>query len=705
MADFNKPATTDTYANILSYINAKFSDLALGLDPANTTPTNLPTNTIRWNSANNQFEKYNGTTWAALSSAWTFGSLTASGTVTLSGGTANGVPYLNASKVLTSGSVLAFDGTTLSANGLNITGQAQINSGNSFILKNSDNTNNFYLYNAGATGSASAQLLFMHSSLGEVGRFNNLGWLGIGKSPAAKFEVKVGAGFGCIRHDIGGSSGSTIRFIDSDNNTEKAYIVNNGGSNEFLQFNARASNGTLVFLTADTERIRIDNIGNAGFGVTPSAWNSTDKAIQIGSYAAIAQDSSGYTALSSNAYESAAGTWKYLATLAASRYSQEGGAHKWLIAASGTAGTTISFTQAMTLNLSGDLALGLASPSYRFHVRRDSSTWEVAGIENQTANAGALLRFLHANSPTLGYDMGALGGTDAFVFRRNATEILRFDANGNAGLNCTPNAWGSPYRGIEFAYSGGVFGGFNSSGICVVNNTYYNGTNWLYIANGGATRYVQIAGSHVWQYAASGTAGTSAAFTNGFQMYATGGVTVGNTTDPGANNLSVVGSITAGSGNVMLVQSTSKVTTSGTNIDFTSLPSWVKRITVMFQDVSTNGSANIIVQLGTSGGFQTSSYKGGISSGNNAIVTSAMSSGFDCAVTNGATATMQGQIIITNHNGNVWVMSGITHHSETTTFCFSAGSVSLSGALTQLRLTTVGGTNTFDNGAVNIIYE
>jgi len=70
MADWSKPALTDTYANFLSYLNSRLNDVALGNDPANTTLTNQPTNTIRWNSASNLFEKYNGTTWAALSTGY-----------------------------------------------------------------------------------------------------------------------------------------------------------------------------------------------------------------------------------------------------------------------------------------------------------------------------------------------------------------------------------------------------------------------------------------------------------------------------------------------------------------------------------------------------------------------------------------------------------------------------------------------------------
>ena len=67
MADFSKPVSTDSYTNVLAYLKATTSDLALGLDPANTTPTNVATNAIRWTSASNKWQKWNGTAWADLS--------------------------------------------------------------------------------------------------------------------------------------------------------------------------------------------------------------------------------------------------------------------------------------------------------------------------------------------------------------------------------------------------------------------------------------------------------------------------------------------------------------------------------------------------------------------------------------------------------------------------------------------------------------
>lgn len=109
MADFSKPATTDGYANVLTFMKATISDLALGLDPATSSPTNLVTNSVRWSSANNKWQKYNGTTWVDLASTYAInisgnaatatsaGSATSATTATnVAGGVAGAVLYQSA---------------------------------------------------------------------------------------------------------------------------------------------------------------------------------------------------------------------------------------------------------------------------------------------------------------------------------------------------------------------------------------------------------------------------------------------------------------------------------------------------------------------------------------------------------------------------------------------------------------------------------
>ena len=167
-------------------------------------------------------------------------------------------------------------------------------------------------------------------------------------------------------------------------------------------------------------------------------------------------------------------------------------------------------------------------------------------------------------------------------------------------------------------------------------------------------------------------------------------------------------SVTINSGAVLGITSgTAVASTSGTSIDFTGIPSWVKRVTVMLVGVSTSGTSNPIIQLG-SGSVLTSGYSGAtlytIHTGSNQITN--YSSGFALNSTGHAAASIyQGSVTLSFQTANVWTCSFTLGYSNTTVIVTGGGSVSLSGALDRLRLTTAGGTDTFDAGSVNIMYE
>ena len=165
--------------------------------------------------------------------------------------------------------------------------------------------------------------------------------------------------------------------------------------------------------------------------------------------------------------------------------------------------------------------------------------------------------------------------------------------------------------------------------------------------------------------------------------------------------------ITADSTGV-IASGTAVASTSGTSIDFTGIPSWVKRITVMFNGVSTSGSSFVQIQLG-SGSFNTSGYKSTASFGNASVSSyAAATTGFitDTAVVTAA-YTRAGAYVFTNINSNVWVGSGNIGGDQTglVTFACSGNSPILSGTLDRIRITTVNGTDTFDAGTINILYE
>ena len=150
----------------------------------------------------------------------------------------------------------------------------------------------------------------------------------------------------------------------------------------------------------------------------------------------------------------------------------------------------------------------------------------------------------------------------------------------------------------------------------------------------------------------------------------------------------------------VLTSGTAVNSTSGTSIDFTGIPSWVKRVTLMFNGVSTNATSNWLVQIGA-GSVTTSGYSSGASSGASSVATTTSTAGFIIRV-GGAGDTVNGQMSITNITGNTWV-SG--HAMGGNAFWIGGGNLNLGGTLDQVRITTVAGTSTFDAGSINILYE
>lgn len=153
---------------------------------------------------------------------------------------------------------------------------------------------------------------------------------------------------------------------------------------------------------------------------------------------------------------------------------------------------------------------------------------------------------------------------------------------------------------------------------------------------------------------------------------------------------------------------TAQNTTSGTFIDFTGIPSWVKRITVMFNGVSLSGTSNFLIQLG-SGSLQTTGYNSSSGSISNSVVNATAGSTSSAGVvmySAVAAAVWGGSIELTLCASNSWSAKGVIGTftaSSGTNMC--GGNVTLSGTLDRIRLTTVNGTDVFDAGSVNVMYE
>jgi hypothetical protein len=247
----------------------------------------------------------------------------------------------------------------------------------------------------------------------------------------------------------GASIYTNVRVTNS--NSTAALSVGVGGSSvsaASLQNNAYVWNTAataLSFGTSDVERARIDSAGNLGLGVTPSAWSAGWKALQVGNWGAIGAENSttGEFSLLQNAYGSAATSYVYRATSAASRYTQVNGIHSWFTAPSGTAGNAISFTQAMTLTASGNLGIGTPTPSSALEVVGEGSIVAGGGgdrwvLSPRGATVGAKL--VAVNNANNAYRPATLTGSIVVFETNGETERARITSAGNLTIGGTTDS-------------------------------------------------------------------------------------------------------------------------------------------------------------------------------------------------------------------------------------------------------------------------
>lgn len=149
-----------------------------------------------------------------------------------------------------------------------------------------------------------------------------------------------------------------------------------------------------------------------------------------------------------------------------------------------------------------------------------------------------------------------------------------------------------------------------------------------------------------------------------------------------------------------------------TTIDFTSIPSWVKRITVMFSKVSTNGSDSVVARIGTSSGIEATTYDAVAlllipGSGTALVSTTAFPLDGPAGGTYVSGASVrQGSFTLSNITGNTWVISGQLGMSNPVgVVTIYGGTKTLAGVLDRVRITTAAGTDSFDAGTINVLYE
>lgn len=149
--------------------------------------------------------------------------------------------------------------------------------------------------------------------------------------------------------------------------------------------------------------------------------------------------------------------------------------------------------------------------------------------------------------------------------------------------------------------------------------------------------------------------------------------------------------------------------TNQTAVDFTGIPSWARRVTVMLNDVSTNGAAVVLVQVG-SGSVSTSGYNAGASviQSPSALAVAGNANGVPLEDVGNAVYARAGALIFNLISGNVWVVSGVLYQPGSTNVRVNhigGRTPALAGALDRIRLTTANGTDQFDGGSVNIAWE
>jgi len=162
----------------------------------------------------------------------------------------------------------------------------------------------------------------------------------------------------------------------------------------------------------------------------------------------------------------------------------------------------------------------------------------------------------------------------------------------------------------------------------------------------------------------------------------------------------ITGAVVSSMASSVITSDTAVASTSGTSINFTGIPSWVKRITVMFNGVSTNGTSTTLIQIG-SGSITTSGY---VSQGSYGATAFNSTAGFIIQGISTAATFRDGSVILTLVSDNNWISTSVLSQNGQYTQV-AGGRLSLGGALDRIRITTTNGTDTFDAGTINILYE
>jgi hypothetical protein len=313
----------------------------------------------------------------------------------------------------------------------------------------------------------------------------------------------------------------------------------NYSAGNYASIYGAVTNTNVGFITNNILRATIDATGTLGLGVVPSTW--TVKAIEVGSVGnAVWTTGTNEIRVSTNTNYNVG--YKYTTTAAAAMYVQSVGAHYWNTAASGTAGTAITFTQAMSLDASGNLSttgshtvgtnVGVATSRQGVYINNDG--YSVPSNNGATANGDKFVMW-NAGSfkAAIGIDSGtmwlqstgnstALGGFK--FYNGNAASpvsVLEISPTGNLGLGITPSAWQATKKAFQFG-SVGTISQDSVSSVEFTSNSYTNVSAVdTYISSSATAKPVKTYlsnGQLGIQFSPAGTAGTAITWTTSLYL-------------------------------------------------------------------------------------------------------------------------------------------------------------------------------------------